>query len=76
MVLLEAKKDDLVYTFGSPCHIVHNTARHEANAFATVTGCDVGDFLVDVFHYLTVVQKGKHYFKNSVNFVFRNIVEF
>ena len=72
----EAKKDDLVYTFGCPCHIVHNTARHVAIAFARVTGFDVGDFWLMFFTILTVVQKGKHYFKNSVNFVIRNIVEF
>ena len=45
----EAKKDNLVYTFGCPCHIVHSTARHAANAFTRVTGFDVGNFLVDFF---------------------------
>ena len=44
-------KNTSVYTFGCPCHIVHNTSNHAAKSFAGVTGFDVGDFLVDIFYY-------------------------
>ena len=44
-------KNSSVYTFGCPCHIIHNTANHASRVFAGVTGFDIGDFLVNVFHY-------------------------
>ena len=45
------KKNDSIYTFGCPCHIIHNTAKAGSDAFAGETGFDVGDFLVDLFYY-------------------------
>ena len=36
---------------GCPCHIIHNAANHASQAFAGVTGFNVGDFLVDIFYY-------------------------
>ena len=45
------KKTGSLYTFGCPCHIIHNTAKAGSDAFAEATGFDVGDFLVDLFYY-------------------------
>jgi len=34
-------KNGSAYTFGCPYHIIHNSAKHAAEAFAGVTGFDV-----------------------------------
>ena len=51
-------KNGSVYTFGCPCHIIHNAANHAAQAFAGVTGFNVGDFLVATI--LTTARSDKH----------------
>lgn len=42
-------KNDSIYTFGCPCHMINKTADHALKSFAEATGFNVGDFLVDVF---------------------------
>ena len=53
------RKNPCVSTFGCFCHMMHNTASYASKAFAQVTGFNVGDFLVDVFHYFDNSTKGQ-----------------
>ena len=39
-------KNECVYTFGCPCHIIHNTASHASKEFAGATGFDVSDYIL------------------------------
>ena len=44
---------------GCPCHIAHNTAGKEADAFESVTGFDVDDLVIDVFYWFNKSTKRK-----------------
>ena len=61
-------KNSSVYTYGCPCHILHNMANHASQAFAEVTGFNVGDFVVDVFYYFDNSTKRQASLKEFCNF--------
>ena len=61
-------KNSSVYTFGCPCHIIHNTANHASRVFAGVMGFDIGDFLADLFHYFNNSTKRQALLKEYYDF--------
>ena len=72
-------KNSSVYTFGCPCHIIHNTANHAARAFAGVTGFSVSDFLVDIFYFFDNSTKRQALLKEYCEFCdqdYRKILKF
>lgn len=46
-----------VYFNGCQCHVVHNTSAAAAKAFNAVIGFDVGDLLVDIYHWFLYSTK-------------------
>ncbi len=68
-----------VYTFGCPCHIIHNTANHASKVFAGANGFDVGDFLVDVYYCFDNSTKRQALLKEYCHFCdqeYRKILKF
>ncbi|EDO46688.1 predicted protein [Nematostella vectensis] len=62
------RKNASVYTFGCPCHIVHNTASYGAKAYAEAAGFDLGDFLVDIYYYFDNSTKRQASLKDFCDF--------
>ena len=44
---------------GCPCHIIHSTGNKAKERFSEVSGFDVEDFLVDLFHWFDESSKRK-----------------
>jgi hypothetical protein len=53
------KTNPNIFVNGCPCHIIHNTVCKAAEMFSTVSGFDVEDFLVDLFHWFDKSSKRK-----------------
>ena len=52
-------KNKTIFINGCPCHVIHNTANKAAEQFSEVSGFDVEDFLVDLFHWFDKSSKRK-----------------
>ena len=52
-------KNKKIFINGFPCHIIHNIANKTAKRFSEVSGFDVEDFLVDLFHWFNKSSKRK-----------------
>ena len=44
---------------GGPCHMIRNTGNKATKRFSEVSGFDVEDFLVDLFHWFDESSKRK-----------------
>ena len=52
-------KNKNIFINGCPRHIIHNTANKAVEQFSEVSGFDVEDFLVDLFHWFDKSSKRK-----------------
>ena len=52
-------KNKNIFIYGCPSHIIHNTSNKAAQRFSEVSGFDVEDFLVDLFHWFDKSSKRK-----------------
>ena len=52
-------KNKNIFINGCPRHIIHNTANKAVEQFSEVSGFDVEDFLVDLFHWFNKSSKIK-----------------
>ena len=48
-----------IFINSCPCHLIHTTANKAAERFSEVSGFDVEDFLVDLFHWFDKSSKRK-----------------
>ena len=52
-------KNKNIFINGCPCHITHNTANKTTVRFSEVSGFDIEDFLLDLFHWFNKSSKRK-----------------
>ena len=53
------QKNPACYFMGCPCHLMHNVACRASSAFSAVSGFDIEDMCVDVYHYFDKSTKRK-----------------
>ena len=63
------EKNNSVYVNGYSYLIVQNTAKKGASSFALETDFDIGDMLVDVFHWFDKSSKRKNTLKDFCKFM-------
>ena len=56
------------YSFGCPCHILHNTAGKASAKLEEVSGFDVDDLAVDIFYYFDKSTKRKAALSDNTQF--------
>lgn len=54
------RRNPSVFFNGCPCHIIHNAAQYAAEAFNSVCGFDVEEFVVDIFYWFDKSTKRKN----------------
>lgn len=73
------KQNPSIYTFGCPCHIVHNAGSFASKVFTSETGFDINDFLVDIYYYFDNSTKRQAELKEFCEFCdqdYREILKF
>ena len=60
------KTNPSIFVNGCPCHIIQNTTSKAAEMLSRVSGFDVEDFLVDLFHWFDKSSKRKVRFYKPV----------
>ena len=63
-------KNKNIFVNGCPYHIIHNTTNKSAERFLEVSGFDVKNFLVDLFHWFDKSSKRKV----TVNYWFSSLL--
>ena len=59
IMALELAKNKNIFIYACPCHTTHNTANKATERFSEVSGFDIEDFLVDLFHWFNKSSKRK-----------------
>ena len=54
------QQNSAVYIVGCPCHMVHNMAVKAVEAFQSITGFDIEDFLIDLYNWFDKSTKRKN----------------
>ena len=61
-------RKSITYISGCACHILHNTSSKAATAFATTTGFDIEELVVDVTYWFDKSTKRKAGFEEFSTF--------
>ena len=62
------EKNESVIIAGCPCHILHNASSKAAISFTEITGFDIEDHSVDLFHWFDKSSKRKSILKEYYEF--------
>ncbi|KAK1898498.1 Protein FAM200B [Dissostichus eleginoides] len=62
------KENGSIYIHGSPCHIIHNTAKHAGQKFMEISGFDPEDLTVDVGYWFKGSTNRKGYLAEFCEF--------
>lgn len=62
------QKNKSIFFNGCPCHIIHNAGQKAGNVFASQTGFDVEELIIDLFYWFDNSTKKKNALKSFCSF--------